>query len=310
MDSLPPFTHYVTGSAIPATDVGWDPDNGPPVRVRWTLPGGATTGGPTGQVVFSVTVDWGNGESFEPGSGDVAAPEGSRLNNIAQVSFVGTSCATKGSVSPPVPAVVKRFLFWKLGDNDLLFAPQPGQPLDEMTYSIFLQNTSSDRTWWNVQIWDTAPAEINPWAPNEGLYDPCQGWTMTPSGCAAASPGIIVAGGKTILTWKLNMEPGMTIELEWKGQVRSTVSPGATALNRASVLELGQTGIADGTGHSRNPVSFTHSAMIILPTTYISYVGFAANGNDKEGCPGFFLSFFPLIACSFQSEMPYSRTLL
>ncbi len=294
-DSIPPYTHYVNGSGVPPPDAGWDPNPGPPNVLRWTILGPlATPFGPTGEVRFSLTVDWGNGELFEPGSGDVAAPEGQRLSNFGQSAFNGTSCALKGAVSPPVSTVVRRFLFWKVGDNDLLFAPQPGKPADEMTYEIFVRNLSPTKTWWNTQIWDTAPPELDPWAANEGLEDPCNGWTMTPSGCAAASAGRVVAGGQTIMTWAIDLPPGATMTLRWKGQIRPGVTAGGTALNKMSIQEMGRTGIVGGTGNSGFPAIFTHQATIQLPTTYVSYVGFAANGNDKEGCPGFFIDFFPL----------------
>ncbi len=298
MDTQPPYTHYVTGSAVPAPDAGFDPDWGPPTRLKWTVAGPlAVTGGPTGEIRFGLTVDWGNGESFEPGSGDVAAPEGKRLDNQAQVSFNGTSCAGAAAVTPPVTTVVRRFLYWMLGDNDLLFSGSPGVSPDEMIYSTFIRNMSASKTWWNVSVWDTVPAELDPWCANCGLDDPCAGWTMTPTGCAAYSPRAVPAGGRTLLTWRLDMPPGMTLELRWKAQVQPGVTAGATAINQVGILELGRAGIVDGTGFSVLPGSFAHAAQIILPTTFISYVGFA--GGDKGGgpggcCPGFFLALFPL----------------
>lgn len=154
MDTLPPFTHYVAGSAVPALDVGWDP-GGPPPVLRWTIPGPlSTAGGPVNEVRFSVTVDWGNMDWFEPGSGDIAAPEGERLENTAHVFFNGTSCPVgkKSMVNAPVTTVVRRFLFWKIGDNDVLFSPTIGQPPDEMIYEIFLKNMSGTKTWCNVRV--------------------------------------------------------------------------------------------------------------------------------------------------------------
>ncbi len=49
-DSLPPYTHYVAGSASPAPDLGWDPAVGPPLALRWNFSGSfPTAGGPTGE---------------------------------------------------------------------------------------------------------------------------------------------------------------------------------------------------------------------------------------------------------------------
>ncbi len=293
MDSVPPYTHYVAGSASPAPDPLWDPDLGPPMRLRWSLPGGAVTGGPTSQLTYAVTVDWGNGEAFEPGSGNVAAPEGARLDNRAQVFFNGTTCSPTSHVNPPVTTVVDRFLFWKVGDNDLLFSASPGQPPDEMTYELFVQNLSPLKTWWNVSLWDTVPAELDPWCTGCGLEDPCAGWTMTPTGCAAAAAGRVVAGAATLMTWRLDLPPRATITVRWKGQVRGAATAGGTVVNRASLLALGNSGVVNGTGHSGQPRSFTHLATVILPTTYVSYVGTA--GSTGFGlCPGFTIDFFPL----------------
>jgi len=294
-DSLPVYTHYVNGSGIPAPDLGWDPDPGPPLRLRWTVStaGGATTGGPTGMVQFKLTVDWGNGESFEPGSGDVAAPEMARLGNRAHATFTGSNCAPGSAVSSGTSTSVRRFLFWKLADNDIMFSQQIGRPPDEITYEIFIKNMSQTKTWWNVSVWDTVPPEIDSWLPGMGFEDPCVGWTMTPSGCAAAGPGKKLAGTTTLLTWKLDMDPGTTITLRWKGQLKATTPAGATAINRASVQEMGASGIAGGTGNSRTPRSFAHQAPIILPTTYVSYVGFAGADVDAQGNPGFLIAFFP-----------------
>ncbi len=307
MDTQPPWMHYVAGSAVPAPDPLWDPDWGPPVRLKWTIPGPlAVTGGPTGQVTFKLTVDWGNTESFEPGSGDVAAPEGARLDNRAQVTWNGlVGCATDSWITQPVTTVVRRFLFWTIGDNDLLFAPSLGQPPDEMIYSVYLQNLSPQKTWWKVSVWDTVPPELDPWCSGCGFDDPCLGWTMTPSGCAAATPGRLVSGGQTLLTWRLDMPPNMTLSLRWKSQIRSGITAGATAVNKVSVLELGQSSIVAGTGHSGGPRNFAHLAPVVLQTTFVSYVGYAASCvhnvfvNNKGipqpgGCPGFFLDFFAL----------------
>jgi len=296
MDTQPEYTHYIVGSGVPAPDIGWDPDFGPPMRLKWTIspvPGNLPAWGPTNELRFSLSVDWGNGESFEPGSGDVAAPEGLRLNNSAQVFFNGisASCPNKSAVNPPVSTVVKRFWFWCIGDNDVLFSPTYGQPPDEMIYSIFIKNLSYTKTWWNVHLWDTVPADLNVWAPDTGLEDPCTGWTMTPSGCAAASPGRSTAGGKTLITWRLDMPPQMTLELRWKAKVSAVAQARGTVVNIVSVLEYGRSGMAEGTGHSGVQRNFAHLAPIVLPTMYTSYVGY---GMGAINCPGYFLFFEPL----------------
>jgi len=295
IDSQPPYTHLVWGSTSPSPDAGWDPNPGPPLKMRWTIPGPlGVSGGPTGKVLFSLTVDWGNGNLFEPGSGNVAAPEQERLGNRAHVFFGGIAgCGTDQVVTSPTTTAVRRFLFWKFGDNDLLFSPTLGQSPDEMIYSIFAKNVSPEKTWWEVRIWDTVPPELDVWCQDCGFEDPCAGWTMTPTGCAYASPGKSISGGVTLLTWRMDMPPGMTITLRWKGQVKATVSPGGTAVNRTEILEYGRTGIVSGTGHSGKPRSFSHLAPIVLPTTYVSYVGIAA-GDQDNGCPGFIMDLFPL----------------
>jgi hypothetical protein len=172
MDSLPTYTHYA-GGAVPTADLGYDPDPGPPNRLRWTFNGPLTTaGGPTSQITYAATVDWGNGEGFEPGSGDVAAPESEFLLNSAHASWDGGGCPP-GRVSGAASTVVRRFLFWMIGDNDVLFAPRVGLPDDEMIYEIFIKNMSATKTWWNVSIWDTVPAELDVWTPDYGFDDPC-----------------------------------------------------------------------------------------------------------------------------------------
>jgi len=297
IDTQPPYTHYVWGSASPAPDPLWDPNLGPPLKLKWTItpvPGNLPTNwGPSNMVTFQLSVDWGNGESFEAGSGNVAAPEGERLNNSAQVFWPDTTCGANTVINPPITTVVRRFLFWKIGDNDVLFSPTYGQPPDEMIYSIFVKNLSSTKTWWDVRLWDTVPPNLDVWCPDCGFEDPCVGWTMTPSGCASASPGQKVSGTQTMLTWKLDMPPGMTLNLRWKGWVKATAMAGETAISRVSILELGHSRIVEGTGHSILPRNFIHLAPIILPTTYISYVAFWAS-SDSGSCPGFFIDFFPL----------------
>jgi len=294
-DSQPAYTHW-NGVANINPDPFWDPNPGPPLKLKWTIspvPANLPLWGPSSMLTFQLTVDWGNGDAFESGSGNVAAPEGFRLNNRALVEFNGPgTCATNKYLTFPTTTVVKRFLFWKLGDNDVLFAPSLGQSPDEMIYSIFVKNLSNDKTWWDVRIWDTVPPVLDTWCNNCGMEDPCYGWTMTPSGCAAASAGKTFSGANTVLTWKLDMPPGMTLELRWKAQVKQTTTDGQTAINTASILELGHTRIVDGTGHSGRVRNFTHLATIQLPTTYISYVAFAAGDGAK--CPGFLIDFFPL----------------
>ncbi len=305
-DTLPPWTHYVGGSGSPAPDPGYDPDPGPPSRLRWTFPGSLpTAGGPTGRITFRSTVDWGNGEAFEPGSGDTAAPEGAFLFNTAHEAWDGPGCAPGRTSNAPSTAV-RRYLFWMLGDNDLLFAPRLGMPDDEMIYEAFIKNTSSTRTWWNVRIWDTVAAQLEVWPNGYGFDDPCVGWTMTPSGCAAASPGVVVGGGNTVLTWKLDLPPGATLTVRWKARVRGTTPQGATAVNHASAMAYGQTGVVGGTGHAGWPRPFIHEAQILLRTTYISYVGWAGTQFDfykASDCvmPNtYYVTFYPLNkACDF-----------
>ncbi len=297
MDSQPPFTHYVTGSASPAPVPGWDPDPGPPLRLLWQANGPLpVTGGPTGMITFKVTVDWGNGESFEPGSGDTAAPEGAFLFNAAHLSWDPPGGCASGVTSNATSTVVRRYLFWKIGDNDLLFAPRFGQPDDEMVYELFVKNESSQKTWWNLAIWDTVPAQLDAWAPGFGFEDPCAGWTMTPTGCAAATPGRVLAGANTLLTWRLDLPPLMTLSLRWKGRLKPTTGAGQTVVNEASVLELGRAGIVGGTGHAGVPKVFRHEALVILRTSYISYVGWEADSSDFfKGCSQtYFISFYPL----------------
>jgi uncharacterized repeat protein (TIGR01451 family) len=291
-DTLPMYMHYLMGSGSPAPAPGWDPDPGPPVRLKWSYGSTPTAGGPTNMITFAATVDWGNTESFEPGSGDIAAPEAYRLRNSAQVAF-GTTCAVKSAVTEPAITVVKRFLFWKLGDNDMLFASSMGKPDDEMIYSIFMKNISSTKTWWNVTVWDTVPAEVDVWGPDAGMEDPCIGWTMTPTGCAAASAGrIITAAKNTILTWHLDMPPQYTLTVRWKARLRPAVSAGSTVINRTSIQGMGRVAVVNGTGNTGVARNFTHLALVKLRTTYTSYVSYAATGG--KSCPGMMLDFFPL----------------
>jgi len=292
-DTIPAYTHFLAGTSAPPPDAAWGtPNIGPPQTLQWTIPGPlATAGGPTGMITFSVSVDWGNGESFEPGSGDVAAPEGPGLNNSVEANFNGGGCA-QNSFTQSVGTVVRRYLFWKVADNDTLFAGRLGLPDDEIIYSIFVKNMSTTKTWWNLQVWDTVPAQVDAWSPGYGFDDPCSGWTMTPSGCATGSPGPVTAAGKTILTWTLDLPPAMTLELKWKARVDPLAVAGSTAVNQVSIQAFGQTGIAGGTGNAGRPRIFTHVAPIVLRTTYLSYVGTGAAASGW-GC-GPFIVFFPL----------------
>jgi len=296
MDSLPAYTHIVNGSAVPAADPGWDPDPGPPLRLRWTLPGATTAGGATSEVRYQVTVDWGNGESFEPGSGDAACPEGQRITNYAQAFWRGlTGCSNTTIVSEGEDTVVKRFLFWEVADNDILFAPAFGQPDDEITYEIFIKNLSASKTWWKVNIWDTVPSQIDVWGPGYGFEDPCTGWTMSPSGCAAAGPAWIAAGGNTLLKWQMDMMPNQTQSLRFKGKVKPTTPADVTGTSRVSVLAYGVTGVVGGSGNSQVPSNFTHLAKIVLRTTYFSYTSMTSSQDIGSGAfNGWFLPFFPL----------------
>ncbi|MEK7474913.1 MAG: hypothetical protein AAB152_04670 [Candidatus Coatesbacteria bacterium] len=304
MDTPPPYTHLVMGSAVPAPDPGFDPDPGPPMRLRWTIPPPLPVGGgPTGEITFQLTVDWGNGEAFEPGSGDAGAPEGSWLRNTANGSFGATTCATKAVTTAPTATVVRRFLFWKTANNDILFSPSYGQPPDEITYEIFMKNVSSSKTWWNVRAWDTVPPELDVWGTGFGMDDPCAGWTMTPSGCAQAAAGKMIVGTSTRLTWKLDMPPGMTISIRWKAMVRPTDTSGSTALSRVSIMADGMTGIVGGTGPSGQIKVFTHQVPIVLPTMYVSYLALGAGLASYFQCCNdvvpfdtqtYWLCFFPL----------------
>jgi len=289
-DSMPTYTHW-NNVANPLPDPGWDPNPGPPSKLRWTFPALVNTaGGATGQITFQLTADWGNGESFEPGSGDQAAPEGEFLRNYAHLSWSGGGCAS-GRTSEGVSTSIRRFIFWKIGDNDLLFASRSGLSDDEMIYSITAKNVSTTKTWWNVQIWDTVPPEIIVWDPSFGVEDSCLGWTMTPSGCAIAGAGVVLNGTKTILTWKLDMPPQMTITIRWKGHVNPQSPAGSTAVNIASIMEVGKTNIVGGTGHQKNPKNFVHIAPLVLRTTFISYAGIGGSGMGKRGMH---IHFFPL----------------
>ena len=297
-DTQPLYTHLVPGGTVP--DPGWDPNPVSPPVVRWTRAGLNPPGGATGMITFMLSVDWGNGEAFEPGSGDVAAPEGQYLFNNAHMSWspVTTCAATPGAgVSNTTAVPVKRFLFWKLGDNDILFQGRLGLPDDEMTYSIFVKNISDTKTWWNVSVWDTVPLQLDAWAPGYGIEDSCVGWTITPTGCAIANAGRVLSGTNTILTWRLDLPPQYTIELRWRARVKTSGT--GTALNKASIMAYGRPNIVDGSGHSIKPRNFTHEAPILLRTTYVSYVAYGSSdggGNPAPaaGYPLYWISMYPL----------------
>ena len=87
---------------------------------------------------------------------------------------------------------------------------QAGLPLTFAVKDLTLDlRTHIDMVGSVVHIWDTVPAELDAWGPNLGFDDPCAGWTMTPTGCAAATPGRVVGGGRTVLTWTLDMPPDL-----------------------------------------------------------------------------------------------------
>ncbi|MEK7765143.1 MAG: DUF11 domain-containing protein, partial [bacterium] len=310
-DTLPANTSYVSGSGVPPPDAGWGPDPGPPVRLRWSLPGGPTAGGAAREVRFSVSVDWGN-EPFDPGSGFQGATEGSRLANVATVDYGGAGCAPDAWSSGQASAVVRRYLMWLIGDQDLLMTSRIGMPDDEIIYETFVRNESFTKTWWNVRVWDTVPATLGVWGGQYGFDDPCMGWTMTPTGCAAASPGWYSSSpGKDVLTWKIDLPPRATMTLRWKARVAGSAVNGDTALNLVSVMAEGQLGL-NGSGSARAPRSFVHLAPIMLRTTYFSYVGHSAH----VGCTGdFLINFYPLNkATDFEfrkieyNNVPYALT--
>ncbi|MEK7765864.1 MAG: hypothetical protein AAB368_06465, partial [bacterium] len=194
----------------------------------------------------------------------------------------------------PASTTVRRFMFWKIGDNDVLYSQTYGQSPDEIIYEIFLQNLSSSKTWWNVTVWDSEPPELWSWGAGFGFDDPCMGWTMTPTGCAPASPGWSASGGSPMLPWTLAIAPAMTLSLRWKAWVTAIAPPGATAISTASVLALGRSRIFNGTGSSVVTRNFTQQVPIILPTTYVSYVAYAGGSPTGKACRGFIMPFFPL----------------
>jgi len=292
MDTQPPYTHW-NWQANPLPEAGWDPNPGPPLKLGWTVFPAATpvAGGATGRITFQLTVNWGNGDWFESGSGDVAAPENFSLWNSAVGTF--PNIASEVHYSNKARTTVMRFLFWKVADRDVVYNCTPTM-CDEITYSIFIKNLSDTKTWWNVSVWDTVPVQTNPWAVDCGIEDACVGWTMTPTGCAAGGGGRVISAGKTILTWRLDMPPGMTLTLKWKGKISWAAQAGQTAINKASVLEYGRSNIVGGTGHSGTARIFTHEAPVVLRTTYVSYVSYNYNGCFAATNNYYYIVFYPL----------------
>ncbi len=275
---------------------------GPPASLLWSIPGPINpAGGATREVMFRATIDWGNeGKTYDfpLDSGNEAAPEGEFLFNQARVVWdpQGVGCPPGGN-SNIVSTVVKRYLFWVLGDQDVVFAPKVGMDPDVITYSVYVKNLSDSKTWWNVRIWDTVSPLVDVWAPNMGFNDPFLGWTMTPTGAAAGAPGSIVSGTDTLLTWTTDMPPGFTLELKFKGQIKTDVKPNDLVLNPAMVIALGDSGKIGGTGPAKRPRAFNHEATVVLRTTFVSYCGWASDDDAWfSGCVNhlFFIAFYPL----------------
>ena len=236
-DTLPPYVHYVAGSASIAPDPGWDPDPGPPGHVRWTI-AGPFPSGVSGEITYQYSVDWGAGEIFEPGSGDVAAPEAYPLLARPLLSWAG---GTPGGLLGATSTVfVDWFEFIKTG-------PPGGS---EVAYTIMVRNKSAAKTWFGVTVWDTVPAALDVWAPGYGFGDPCNTWSMTPTGCPAGSPSWTTAGGRTLLRWNLGaLGPGQSVYLVWQARLDPAVTSATTVDNIAAVAAAGQPG-PGGTGAS------------------------------------------------------------
>ena len=162
-DTQPPYTHW-NGTASQLPDPGWDPNWGPPPKLKWTVFPASTpvAGGATGRITFQMTIDWGNGESFEPGSGDVAGPENMSLWNNATGIFPNLAPGTQAHLSNNARTTVMRFLFWKIADRDVIYSNSVSA-IDEITYSIFIKNMSATKTWWGVSHWDSVPLQVDPW---------------------------------------------------------------------------------------------------------------------------------------------------
>ena len=185
---------------------------------------------------------------------------------------------------------MSRFLFWKMGDNDLLFAGDPEQREEDfMIYEIFIRNKSGTKTWWDVTLWDTVPQGLDPYWAGCGIHDDCIGFTMTPTGCARADAGVVNTGFDTILTWRLDLPPNGTQTLKWRSRVRPTTSAGTMVRNQVAIRAYGKPYVWDGgTGDSQVPVVFTHQAMVVLRTTYFSYTSFAAASESAGRNARFF----------------------
>lgn len=284
--TLPDHTHYVPDSAVPSADAGWRPSPLAPQRLRWTVPGPLdAAGGPTGSVEFKVTVDW--GDTFDPQAGWSGAPEGAVLRQAAFVSWEPAGCAS-GRAAEPQDAEVVHCWLWFDADNDLLGAPVVGQADDEMGYAISVANRSG-RALRDVELWDTVPAELDPWGPGLGLYDACQGYTMTPTGCAAAGPGRLLTGPKgedTLLTWRFDIAPGQTATVRWKARLKRAAVAGDTVTNVAAFRP---------SPWSAQVRTATHEAPVIVRTAYVAYDAWAASAGGL-GCSGqtFWMSFYPL----------------
>ncbi len=249
-DTLPAYTQFVAGTGTPVPDPGWDPSVGPPSQLRWTIPGpfAATA---SGTITYQTSVDWGNGEAFEPGSGDVAAPDGTLLTNRAALSWAGAPAGAQPGASSTL--LVDWFDFTKSATGD---------GSGELVYTVSLRNRSTLKTWWSVSLWDTVPSNMTAWGPGHGFDDPCLGWTMTPSGCAPYAPGRSVAAGRTILHWALDLAPGASTTLAWRAGLLPSVLSCTTVDNTAAIKASGRTFIVDGTGSSGVPALAMSSTLL------------------------------------------------
>jgi len=251
-DTLPPYVHYVAGSASIAPDPGWDPDPGPPGHVRWTIPGPFPSG-VSGEITYQLTVDWGAGEVFVPGSGDVAAPQGTALVTRPLLSWDGGTPG--GLLADPATTFVDWFRLEKTA------IPM----MSDVIYSISITNPSGVMSWHGVTVWDTVPAELDVWAPGYGILDPCDTWTMTPTGCPIGSPSWIAAGGKTVLRWNVgDLAPGQNVTVMWYGRLDPGIMSATTVVNTAAAAAAGQTG---DTGASGAP-ALSSTPADLTPTNY------------------------------------------
>ncbi len=272
-DTLPAYAQYVVGSGNPAPDPGWDPDFGPPSRLRWTIPGpfGLTA---TGTISFQATADWGNGEAFEPGSGDIAAPQGAVLTDAATLSWVGGT----GSVSASASVDVDWFDLTKSAT---------GVGGGEVVYTISARNRSALRTWWNVNLWDSVPANLDAWGAGRGFDDPCLGWTMTPGGCAPYTPSKTVTAGVTRLNWAFDLPPGASATVVWKAGLAPAVVSCTLVDNVVAVRAAGLTNIVGGHGSS-GPAETAQSSSVFcrpLPPPAALAVLKRQTGGGAAGSP-------------------------